>query len=243
MMEAEWRICGDPNWLLEGLPGARASVRKVRLLVCACCRAAWPIFQGTRKAQAVEVAEQQADGLMVREPPEFWQDLIEWHGEGLDLLMEIIDLAIDGLNGFHFEQDLAWNLPLIATAAAARALQDSPDVSQVRQVLSFLAATAPVSRKDNSCAHARMRQCDLIRDIFGPFRKVRIDPAVLAWNDGTIHKMAQIIYEERRFKDLPILADALEDAGCNHPDILSHCRRPGEHTRGCWLVDHLLDKE
>ena len=42
---------------------------------------------------------------------------------------------------------------------------------------------------------------------------------------------------------MPILADALEDAGCTNQDILNHCRGGGEHVRGCWVVDLLLGKE
>jgi hypothetical protein len=55
-------------------------------------------------------------------------------------------------------------------------------------------------------------------------------------------KLAQVIYDERRFTDLPILADALEEAGCTNSDVLDHCRGPGPHVRGCWVVDLLLDK-
>jgi hypothetical protein len=55
--------------------------------------------------------------------------------------------------------------------------------------------------------------------------------------------LAQVIYDERRFADLPILADALEEAGCTNTDILDHCRLPGEHVRGCWVVDLILRKE
>jgi hypothetical protein len=82
------------------------------------------------------------------------------------------------------------------------------------------------------------------REIFGnPFRPVAIAPAWLAWNDGTVPKLAQTIYDDRRFDLLPILADALEEAGCDHADILTHCRGPGPHVRGCWVVDLLLGKE
>ncbi len=89
----------------------------------------------------------------------------------------------------------------------------------------------------------RQLHCVLIRDIFGnPFRPVAIDPAWLTWRDGTIPLIAQAIYEERRFADMPILADALEEAGCADADILNHCRQPGEHVRGCWVVDLLLGK-
>ncbi len=55
--------------------------------------------------------------------------------------------------------------------------------------------------------------------------------------------MAQVIYHERDFSLLPVLADALEDAGCENADVLNHCRQPGEHARGCWVVDLVLGKE
>jgi hypothetical protein len=88
-------------------------------------------------------------------------------------------------------------------------------------------------------------QAALLRDIFGllPFRPVTIAPAWVAWNDATVVKLAQAIYDERAFDRLPVLADSLEEAGCHDPDILAHSRQPGEHVRGCWAVDLLLGKE
>jgi hypothetical protein len=69
----------------------------------------------------------------------------------------------------------------------------------------------------------------------------RWDPAWRDWNGGTVRKLAQAIHDERRFADLPVLADALEEAGCNDESALSHCRDPGaRHCLGCWVVDHLL---
>jgi hypothetical protein len=56
-------------------------------------------------------------------------------------------------------------------------------------------------------------------------------------------RVAKAIYQSRAFQDMPILADALEDAGCDNADILAHCRRPGPHVRGCWVVDLILGKE
>jgi hypothetical protein len=56
-------------------------------------------------------------------------------------------------------------------------------------------------------------------------------------------KLAESIYDERAFDRMPILADALEEAGCANADILAHCRQPGEHVRDCWAVDLLLGKE
>ncbi|HEY1381779.1 MAG TPA: hypothetical protein VGF55_33580 [Gemmataceae bacterium] len=83
----------------------------------------------------------------------------------------------------------------------------------------------------------------MLRDIFGnPFRPVAVEPAWLAWNHGTVPAIARRVYDERRFEDLPILADALEDAGCTNADLLAHCRGGGPHVRGCWAVDLLLGK-
>jgi hypothetical protein len=85
---------------------------------------------------------------------------------------------------------------------------------------------------------------EVLHDIFGnPFCHVVLDPNWIAWNDGTIPKLAQAIYLEDAFNRLPILADALEEAGCTDAAILDHCRQPGEHVRGCWVVDLLLGKE
>ena len=79
--------------------------------------------------------------------------------------------------------------------------------------------------------------------IGNPFRLFTPDDTWLAWNDGTIRRIAQAIYDERAFDRLAILADALEDAGCDNADILNHCRSGGEHVRGCWVVDLLLGKQ
>lgn len=90
----------------------------------------------------------------------------------------------------------------------------------------------------------RAIQCLILRDIFGnPFRSVSLNAAWLTWNDGSVRKIAQAIYDERAFDRLSILADALEEAGCTNQDILNHCRQPGDHMRGCWVVDLILGKE
>jgi hypothetical protein len=81
----------------------------------------------------------------------------------------------------------------------------------------------------------------LVRDIFGnPFRPVSFSPE---WCTDTALTLARQMYDSRDFSVMPILADALQDAGCDSDDILSHCRQPGEHVRGCWVVDLVLGKE
>jgi hypothetical protein len=89
----------------------------------------------------------------------------------------------------------------------------------------------------------RKAQCALLRDLFVyPERPVRLDPAWLHWRDGTVVRVARSIDDDGRFGDLPVLADALEEAGCADADLLGHCRSGGPHVRGCWLVDLILSK-
>ena len=87
------------------------------------------------------------------------------------------------------------------------------------------------------------QQSDNLREIFGnPFRPGQVDPAWLAWEGGTVVKLAQGIYDQQAFDRMPILADALEDAGCCDRRFLEHSRGPEPHVRGCWLIDCLLNK-
>jgi hypothetical protein len=85
-------------------------------------------------------------------------------------------------------------------------------------------------------------QATLLRDIFGnPFRPVAFNPA---WRTSDVVLLAQGIYDDRAFDRMPILADALQDAGCDCDDILGHCRDANQpHARGCWVVDLILGKE
>jgi hypothetical protein len=91
---------------------------------------------------------------------------------------------------------------------------------------------------------------NLLHDVFGnPWQHSVVDPSWLTWNAGTVAKLATGIYEERSPRDgtfnnerLAVLADALEEAGCHDADILTHCRGPGPHVRGCWVVDLILGK-
>lgn len=88
----------------------------------------------------------------------------------------------------------------------------------------------------------RLDLLGLIRDMFFPSRLVSIAESWLSWNSGTIPKFAETIYADRAFDRLPVLADALEEAGCDDTGLLSHLRGPGPHARGCWVLDLLLGK-
>lgn len=83
----------------------------------------------------------------------------------------------------------------------------------------------------------------LIREIFGnPFREARFDASSLRGDDGHIRALAETIYEERCFDDLPRLSDLLAAAGCLDAELLAHLRAPGPHFRGCWALDDILGK-
>jgi hypothetical protein len=133
---------------------------------------------------------------------------------------------------------------LLLEATGLLTAAESPDdpaawLGELQRVLEELrrAVKVPIPEKDTHAV--------LLRDIFGnPFRpRPVIDPTWLRWNDGTVPRLAQAIYEARRFDDLPILHDALLDAGCDDQDILDHLRSPGPHVRGCWVIDLILGKE
>jgi hypothetical protein len=83
-------------------------------------------------------------------------------------------------------------------------------------------------------------QARLTRCVFGnPFRPVTLSPS---WITSTVDALARQMYESQDFSPMPILADALQDAGCDSDDVLSHCRGTGPHTLGCWVVDLVLGK-
>lgn len=63
------------------------------------------------------------------------------------------------------------------------------------------------------------------------------------WRTATAVALAAGVYADRAFDRLPILADALEDAGCDDLDLLNHCRDDLLHVRGCWALDQILGKE
>jgi len=111
-------------------------------------------------------------------------------------------------------------------------------VPQPAEPRSWLKAGAAVKRAEEAA------QRELLRDVFGnPFRPVAVDPDWLAWQGGTVAKLAQGIYDASHFAGLPVLADALEEAGCADEQVLGHLRGGGPHVRGCWVLDLLLGKK
>jgi hypothetical protein len=212
MKEAEWLECRELQPLLD-FSLTTISERKLRLFACGCCRRVWQMMNQAAR-RIVETAEQHADGLVRRS-----------------------DLAAAwAYQGAYPGGDVAG----IFTALAA-----------LRRTSPFDAATAVVralweaALESQSESWFRTDPChtDLFRDVVAnPFRQAAINPAWRSWSNNTVQKMAQAIYDGRTFGQLPVLADALEDAGCDNPDILAHCRSGGEHVCGCWALDLLLGK-
>jgi hypothetical protein len=125
-----------------------------------------------------------------------------------------------------------WSLAEDAYAAAERGA--SYTASAVRS------ATKPLRRYQAS-RFEEAAQAVLLCDILGnPFRPVEFSAA---WRTDTAVALAKQMYDSRDFSAMPILADALQDAECDSDDILGHCRNPGPHVRGCWVVDRVLGKE
>jgi hypothetical protein len=216
MTEAEWAASNDAVPMLVFLEG-RITRRQEHLFACACCRRIWHLLSDEPCRNGVEIAERLADGLASRE---------EWaaHWE------EAVEKRQLGTYGINAAYNAGYPMPLGARHAltSAGATQAREPVTQDGEWLAGVIAE-------------RTAQTVLLRDIFGnPFRPVAADPP---WLTSTVVTLAEGIYAERAFDRLPILADALQDAGCENADILAHCRNDGPHVRGCWVVDLLLRKE
>lgn len=217
MTEARWLACADPRPMLDHIQ-PRTTERKLRLFLAACARLVWDSMPVPEAREAVEVAERWADGLAA------------------DAERQRVSERLYAIPGEHRR----------ATGGNwATALRPE-------EVSAYFCALVSVHRPSNSRLTSRPswqrgatmgdRLPVLLRDVFGPlpFRAVAVDPS---WLTSMVVALAIGIYEERAFERLPILADALQDAGCDDPDILGHCRGPGPHTRGCWVVDLLLGKK
>jgi hypothetical protein len=218
MSEAEWLACTDPRLMLEFL-GNKGSKRKLRLFIADGVKTLALIFEKDQEALADQ-----------------------------EVLAEMHERVAEGqASEEDLERFLVRNMPELwdhrAPGGNLSSVWDTArTVVQERLKLLPLEKSAAVTMASRAAESADM--CRVLRCIFGnPFQPVSLDPAILRWKDSTIVTLAQGIYAERAFDRLPILADALEEAGCTNADILAHCRRPGAHVRGCWAVDLLLGKE
>jgi hypothetical protein len=222
MTEQEWLTCADHQPMLAFLHG-KASDRKLRLFSVACCDRYRHVLTDERCRTAVRVGEGFADGLATSEELSDAEEAV-WQADQLG------ELRNDGLGA-------------ACACCCYRQGDGSYPSGYAREVANqMLVALGNEITSDASYEAECNSLSNLLRCIFGPvpFRPV---PLNLAWLSLNVRKLAAAIYEERAFERLPILADALEDAGCNIQDILEHCRQPDEHVRGCWCLDLILGKD
>jgi hypothetical protein len=225
MTEVEWLRCLEPQKMADFLNDRNwGSARKFRLFVCACVRRIWHLLSDDRYRVAVELSEQAADGLITDEYiSDVWLDWIDQgndFGSGGDAM--VAALAATGVS-FRWDWEDAHQYAVCAATGV-----DIYDLDP-----------------DNAAVAIELEaQTRLLRCIMGnPFHHPPSIPAdLMSWNDGTLIKIAQGIYDARSFDNLPILADALEEAGCDNADILGHFRGPRPHVRGCWGLDLILGK-
>jgi hypothetical protein len=219
MKMKEWLECTEPKKMLR-FARRKVNDRKLRLFACGCCRRVWKDLSLKPVRQAVEAAEQFANETLTA------QELQHKHAKGVLAFTKTFPR-----NFAKMQEDSSYAIKMYRMALAVNVAHDPPfQISQLDRLDKdeFLKALSP----------------SLLRCVVGnPFRPLTADSKWLTWKDGTVVQLAQVIYDECAFDRLPILADALEEAGCTNTDILNHCRQPGEHVRGCWVIDLLLGKE
>jgi hypothetical protein len=255
MTEAEWLACDDPEPMLAFLRGQTGGgllawlgwrirpasrhpafgERKARLYACACCRRLEDLLLDERGLRAVIVSERFADGkasaeelLAARLGAEDALESPKWKSP---------------LTGKVFGPNTYAGVCSWVIRAAVNAASNEPG-SAIALAARAATEMAAFDRDWAIRALGAVVRANLLREVVGnPFRSIFVDPAWLSWNDATVSALACSIYDERAFDRLPILADALEDAGCDNAELLGHLRGPGPHVRGCWAVDLLLGKE
>ncbi len=219
MTEEEWTTTTDPTAI--DIP-SDATPRKCRLFQVACCRRIIDLIPEGAVRTALEVAEAYADGMVSdrarqkvqRELKAQADDAGEETEDALRAVEQTLTKTISHRASYLPEAAVAQG-----SAARLHRTGDDPYAAAYR---GELAAQVP-----------------LLRDIFGnPFRPVAFDPR---WRSESAVALARTAYDTRNFSLLPILADALEDAGCDNAEVLTHLRQPDAvHVRGCWVVDGVL---
>jgi hypothetical protein len=226
--EAEWLAATDLVPMLQFLKG-KASDRKWRLLICGCCRQLPDAYLSQEEFGSIESGEQYADGGMSLEELNRCRSNRprQFHATGLNWYTSAIRLYALCRRKLLFQSALAQVSVTAQLRVEAAFGQYRHEHKEARRVAT-LAERHFIAR--------------VVRDVFGsPFCTVMLDPS---WLTSTVRLLAEGIYQERAFTDrLPILADALQDAGCDDDRILNHCRSDSPHVRGCWVVDLLLGKQ
>jgi hypothetical protein len=217
MTEADWLNSADPKSMLLVLERFDPSERKTRLFNAAVCRRFWQYLAAESQSVIVE-SERLADGSISKpaDPKK---------------LCERANAVVAPFNRMYpTKQFPTVELRIQRDAAAAVCYAVYP--GDLWGAAGYFWDIDPSEK----AAHAV-----IIRDIFGtPFRPITLDSAAVTRD---VVRLAEAIYADRAFDRLPILADALEDAGCTNTELLGHLRGPGPHCRGCWGLDLVVGKK
>jgi hypothetical protein len=251
MTEQEWLDCTDPGRMISHLNGRRSSGRqpfdpeRFRLFAIACCYRLWPLLEFGDQ-YAVQCLEIYARGKLreallkarrFQRPAGTAASNAVSTSSGADYRTRMIASAR------NLASSVVWSATRTAPTKAAMGYKEAAQAIRYRDEADRHIPGEPEPAPDwGATSPAELAiQCDLLRDIFGnPFRLVAFDPA---WRTDTAVSLARPMYEGREFSAMPILADAIQDAGCDNDDVLAHCRDPkGVHVRGCWVVDLVLGK-
>lgn len=235
MTEAEWLACTDPDRMLDFLSG-KVSDRKLQLFAVGWClqRVSGSLEMTCHAAGGGTDQLSEAGNATVaacRYAVETTERLAD--GQSSEAERIAAEAALRRLPDWGNWDLLLWYMRALSLWA----------VSTGGQHRLSLPPEAPYAAGSANArnAHDRSHQAILLRDIFrGPLRSVTFLPA---WLTPTVISLARTIYDQRAFERMPELADALETAGCNDAQVLGHCKEPGPHVRGCWLVDIVLGKE
>jgi hypothetical protein len=235
MDEAEWLSCTDPQPMLAFLKRTPHD-RKLRLFAVASCRHVWPFMVDERSRKAVEISEAYADGAADRQALQRARDAAsEAEAEAFEAVL------VGGEKGRECPVREAAVFTAMAIIMAFR-------VASLASRAGVWAFGGGLEEMQAAKVGEDTYQCALVRDLFGnPFRSSVLDRI---WLTAHVVRLARTAYEERvpptmtlDADRLAVLADALEDAGCDNADILAHLREPSPHVRGCWVIDLLLGKE
>lgn len=230
--EEEWQNWEFLDPLIKFLDQERVSERKLRLFTATCLRRLWDSSYLGEHGCVIEVLERHTEA---RPTP-------EEHRPVAVALREVRSRCTEVMGGMYWQMSIDYpeepetDLWRNAWATAGAAI-----IAAGRQVR--IAAGLLDDRPEHEHVAAEERaQCDLVRCIFGnPFWKVAFDPS---WQTSDATAIARGMYESRDFSAMPVLADALQDAGCSDETVLGHCRDASHaHVRGCWVVDLVLGKE
>jgi len=239
MTEEEWFTEAWPNPMVRHLfkLGYLATDRRFSFFALSCARAAWPALVDERSRHAVDVAERYLVGLAIEvEFDRAKEDSQLVRDATLHLQKSGTESETKDSNGYPTAYAAA-----MAAWVAWRAVVGEYHLDMLAKVRDSLAMSGAYYPDWTQIRPLVLGLSHVVRDIFGnPFRPGAVDAA---WLTSTVVQLARGIYEDRAFDRMPILADALQDAGCDNDDVLSHCRdESATHVRGCWVVDLLLGK-